>query len=83
MLGTGVEHQYKILRKSGIRKYHLAFDGDLAGFKGMLRFLYHMPHDVLIDVVDLPKGKDVNDLNKYEFLALLKVDQSKYVTRRW
>ena len=82
LLGTGIKSQYEILRKSGIRKYHLAFDGDLAGFKGMLRFLYNMPNDVLIDIIELPKGKDVNNLNKCEFLALDKVDQSKYVVRR-
>lgn len=70
LFGTGSNYQYEVLRKSGIRKYLLAFDGDLAGEVGANRFINHMGYDVLINKVVLPKGKDVNDLTEEEFRSL-------------
>ena len=67
LFGTGSEHQYDILKKSGIRNYILVFDGDSAGEHGAQRFRNHMPDDVFITEVKLPAGKDVNDLTKEEF----------------
>lgn len=67
LFGTGSDHQYDILRKSGIRNYILLFDGDEAGQRGALRFRKNMPEDIFITDVRLPAGKDVNDL-KYEEL---------------
>ena len=68
LIGTGSGEQYKILKHSGIRNYHLALDGDLAGEQGTRRFIKNMPKDVMIDVIPIPQGKDVNDLSKDEFL---------------
>lgn len=68
LIGTGSSEQYKILKHSGIRNYHLALDGDLAGEQGTRRFIKNMPKDVMIDVIPIPQGKDVNDLSKDEFL---------------
>lgn len=70
LFGTGSKHQYEILNKSGIRVYHLAFDGDLAGQHGALRFKKAMNKYVLVDVIEIPKDKDVNDLSKEEYLKL-------------
>ena len=42
--------------------------GDLAGEQGTRRFIKNMPKDVMIDVIPIPQGKDVNDLSKDEFL---------------
>lgn len=70
LLGTGSKKQYKILNSCGIRFYHLALDGDIAGDHGVKRFIENIKKDVFIDVVQIPKGKDVNDLSKEEFLAL-------------
>lgn len=73
LIGTGSNQQYDILKKSGIRSYHLAFDGDLAGEHGAKRFIEHMPKNVMIDVIQIPQGKDVNDLTKEEFLNLRRI----------
>ena len=70
LFGTGSEEQYEILRRSGIREYWLAFDGDDAGKKGAYRFKKNIGMDVLINTVHLPNGKDVNDLAIENFLNL-------------
>jgi len=67
LFGTGGKKSYNRLKKSGIRIYHLCLDGDLAGRHGILRFIKNMPDDVVIDIIQLPQGKDVNDLSKAEF----------------
>ena len=70
LFGTGTEHQYKILNKSGIRHYYLCFDGDDAGDKGIKRFLKNINKDVFVDIILMTRGKDVNDLTQEEFDAL-------------
>jgi len=67
LFGTGSQKQFEILRKSGIRNYILAYDGDEAGRKGAYRFKANMPNDIFITDVLLPAGKDLNDLTKDEF----------------
>lgn len=64
--------QFEILNKSGIFVYNLLFDGDDAGDKGIARFIKNIRKDVIVNVVPMPRGKDVNDLEKEEFLDLLK-----------
>lgn len=70
LVGTGASQQYKVLKRSGIRHYILAFDGDAAGDKGAQRFILNMSKDVLISIKRLPRGKDVNDLTQKEFESL-------------
>lgn len=70
LFGTGSKYQYNILKKSGIRVYHLAFDGDEAGRKAIDRFIQNMPKDVMIDIVSIPNGKDINDLSFEEYRNL-------------
>lgn len=70
LFGTGSDDQYEILRRSGIREYWLAFDGDSAGWLGAKRFKEGIGRDVLVTTVQLPKGKDVNDLDIETFLKL-------------
>lgn len=78
LFGTGSKNQYEILKRSGIRNYCLALDGDEAGRKGIRRFIDNMPDDVLISVALLPDGKDVNDLTCDEFLSLKFIDKSDF-----
>lgn len=70
LFGTGSEQQMKILNKSGIRHYYLCFDGDTPGYKAINRFKKNIRKDVLVDVVRIPLGKDVNDLTEKEFKNL-------------
>ena len=64
------KHQFDILNKSGIEHYYLAFDGDAAGKKGIKKFINNMREDVLIDIIEIPNSKDVNDLSEEEFNKL-------------
>ena len=73
LFGTGSKKQYQILNQSGIRFYHLAFDGDLAGEHGTQRFIQNIKNNVFVDIIQLPKGKDVNDLSKEEFSNLPRI----------
>ena len=73
MFGTGSKGQYEILKRSGIRKYYLCFDGDDAGRKGANRFIKGMSKDVIITNINMPDGKDINDLSKEEFEYLLSI----------
>lgn len=72
LFGTGTQYQYELLNRSGIMKYTLLFDGDEAGDKGIEKFLANIRKDVMIEIIRLPRGKDVNDLSYDELEALLK-----------
>ena len=69
LFGTGTDHQYEVLNKSGIKSYITAFDGDEAGYNGMRRFNKNIKN-AFIQNLKLPQGKDVNDLSKNEFSYL-------------
>lgn len=71
LFGTGSDTQYETLRKCGIRNFILMMDGDEAGQKGAYRFRKNMPKDCFITTVNLPAGKDVNDLSAEEIKELL------------
>lgn len=72
LFGIGSKTQYEILSKSGIRVYNLCFDGDTPGDKGTANFIKHFEDKgALINVVKIPRGKDVNDLTKEEFDKLV------------
>lgn len=71
LFGTGSSHQYDILNKSNIRVYNLMFDGDEAGDKGITKFLQNIRKDVIVNIIRLPRGKDVNDLSYDEVENLI------------
>ena len=70
LIGTGSSKQYPKLNKSGVRNFILAFDGDEAGDRGIERFKRNIRDDVMVSVVKIPRGKDVNDLTEEEFRNL-------------
>ena len=80
LFGTGTDYQYNILKKSGIRFYHLAFDGDNAGRKATKKFIDNIKN-AFIDVIILPEHKDVNDLTQEEFDKLEVVDAEEWMKR--
>ena len=67
LFGTGSSRQYEILNRSGIRNYILAFDGDDAGDRGRDKFIKNISKKAFIDVINIPRGKDVNELSTEEF----------------
>lgn len=71
LFGTGAKHQYDILNKSNIRVYNLCFDGDAAGDKGIREFLKNIRKDVIVNILKVPRGKDINDLSYTEVETLV------------
>ena len=71
LFGTGSSKQFDILKQSGIRNFYLVYDGDDAGQKGVYRFIKNMPKESFITVVNLPSGKDINDLTPEEVHNLI------------
>jgi len=71
LFGTGSEHQLEILNRSGIKSYILMFDGDKAGREGARRFKKGIKKSVFVKDIQMPFGKDVNDLSGEEFKKLL------------
>ena len=65
------EHQVEILNKCGIKHFIIAFDGDSAGRAGAEALLQKLNKDIIIDILSLPNGKDLNDLNLDEIKDLL------------
>lgn len=70
MLGTGTESQYKQLESIGVREFILGFDPDSAGYRARDRFFEYFKNKAFISYLDVPVGKDINDLSKEEFLSL-------------
>jgi len=61
LFGTGTKYQYNLLRKSGIKYYTLCLDGDDAGHKGAERFKKALGKYSIIEEIEMPNGKDIND----------------------
>lgn len=78
LFGTGTPYQYTQIKKSGVLKGFLCFDGDDAGRKGTLKFIENFP-DMLLSVIMIPEGKDVNDLTREEFEDLKIVDSFEWL----
>lgn len=76
LLGLGTTHQYEILKRSPIRTYLLGFDGDSAGDKGAEKFIENLKSSATIIKLDIPRGKDINDLEKEEFEKILKTSKN-------
>lgn len=70
--------QFELLNKSCIRHYIIAYDGDDAGNRGVKKFLNNIRKDVFVDVLKLPKDKDINDLTKEEVIKLLEDEYLNY-----
>lgn len=79
LFGTGTSYQYDILNNSNIMHYYLAFDGDGAGDRGIARFLKNIRSDVFVDIIVIPRGKDVNDLTEEEFNSLPIIDSQEWL----
>lgn len=77
LFGTGDSFQYGLLNRSCIRHYYLAFDGDDAGYKAIARFKANIRKDVLVDIIKIPLGEDVNSLPKETFIKLF--EESKNI----
>lgn len=80
LFGTGTQYQYELLNKSGIIYYILCLDGDDAGDKGIRNFIKNIKN-AFIDIVQVPRGKDINDLTKEEFEALPRISCDEWLKK--
>ena len=55
------------------------FDGDSAGDKGISNFLKNIRKDVIVNIIRLPRGKDINDLSYDEVESLIQNQLQKIV----
>lgn len=73
LMGTGSGNQYELLKQLKARKLILALDPDAAGQLGMEKIKKNLKSFKLITSVEIPTGKDINDLEKSDFLSLNEV----------
>lgn len=69
LLGTGTPGQIKQIERLPVKKYILGHDPDEGGDRGIERFLKHC-HKTNIEIMDIPAGKDINDLSEDEFFSI-------------
>lgn len=62
--------QMEVFNKSGLQHIYLCYDGDDAGIHGTKRFLERINKNILVDVIIMDKGKDVNDITEERFNQL-------------
>jgi DNA primase len=65
-LGTGINSQYEELKHLGYRTFRLALDSDQAGTRGTKKLIEALKNIGFIYTVDLPEGRDINDLAIYD-----------------
>lgn len=70
LLGTGNSYQIQQLRELGISEFVLALDGDEAGRRAAQKLKKALNNIALIWVINMPDGKDLNDLTQDEYLTL-------------
>ena len=70
LFGTGSDYQIDLLNKISVRKIILALDGDDAGRKGTYRLSKGLTNKI-VTKLNLPDGKDINDLTKEQFYEIL------------
>ena len=67
LLGLGTESQYKQLEKLPCRKLIIGLDPDKAGRRAGQKLKERLKSKKLISFLDVPEGKDINDLTRQEF----------------
>lgn len=71
LLGLGTESQYKQLEQLKARKLIIGLDPDKAGNKARKRLKNRLLGKKIISFLDIPEGKDINDLTLEEFNNLI------------
>ena len=70
LFGTGTKDQMDAIKQLPYAKVVLAFDGDEAGKTATNKFIKALTGKKFISVLEVPEGKDINDLTRNEFLNL-------------
>lgn len=72
LFGTGTQLQIKQLQLLGVKEFILGLDPDDAGFKGSKKLKTALKSVAVIRQMDIPSGKDINDLTFDEFTKAVK-----------
>lgn len=70
LLGTGNDLQLHQLKSLGVQEFVLCMDGDAAGHRATKKLKAALSSVAIVWVIDMPEGKDLNDLTKEEFEQL-------------
>lgn len=70
LLGTGTVDQMKYIQRLGIPEYVICTDGDDAGRRCANKLKRTLSSVAVVWTIDMPEGKDLNDLDKDEFVKL-------------
>ena len=71
--GLGTEYQYEQLKRLSARKFIIALDPDEAGQRATRKLRKALRGSKLVTQYEIPKGKDLNDLDKKEFENLVEI----------
>lgn len=72
LLGLGTESQYKELAQLPCRELVIGLDPDSAGLRAGQKLKEKLKGKKIISFLDIPQGKDINDLSEEEFNKLEK-----------
>ena len=67
LMGTGNSYQIQQLKELGVQEFILCMDGDDAGRRSTDKLKRFLKSVAIVWTVNMPDGKDVNDLSKNEF----------------
>lgn len=67
LFGTGTPYQINQLRRLNIHEFVICTDGDEAGHRAVKKLKRNLKDVAIIWTIDMPDGKDINDLTKEEF----------------
>lgn len=67
LFGTGTQNQIKSLKLLGAKEFVLGLDPDEAGDRGSKKLKNALKSVAIVRKMDIPQGKDINDLTYEEF----------------
>ena len=67
LMGTGNQYQLTQLKRLGVKEFVICTDGDEAGIKAATKLRNALKQVAIVTVIEMPDGKDVNDLYKEVF----------------
>lgn len=67
LLGTGNSYQIQQLKELGAHEFVICTDGDEAGRRAASKLKNHLSSVAMVWVINMPEGKDLNDLDKETF----------------
>jgi len=77
------QKQVDSINKSGIKHLYICFDGDDAGIHGTKNLIDKLDSSIIIDVIKMDNGKDVNDITEERFNNLPIIDSNDWKNKMY